>query len=267
MERDPPGPAALAESADANFFVHAAWVAMRMPGMRAEDGDDLALVDSELPCDTFNFVLRARLPPERTSARVREAIGHFRSVGRPFSWWVGPADRPANLGGILEAEGLGRSESEVAMTANLGELRDAPANPGGLKIRRARTEGELRDFARVNAANWSPPDPHVLRYFEEAAPLLLGPGSPLSFYVGYLGGEAVAAAELTEGGGVAGLYNVSTLESHRRRGFGAAMTLAPLLDARARGLGIAVLQASADGAGVYARLGFRPFGSIVEFKP
>lgn len=266
MERDPLDPTALAESADANFFVHAAWVAMRSPGMRAEDGD-LALIDSGLPCDTFNFVLRARLPPERASARAREAIGHFRSAGRPFSWWVGPADRPANLGEILEAEGLRRSESEVAMAADLGKLRDAPTNPGGLEVRRARTEGELRDFARVNAANWSPPDPHVLRYFEAAAPLLLGPDSPLSFYVGYLDGAAVAASELAAGGGVAGLYNVSSLESHRRRGFGTAMTLAPLLDARARGLGVAVLQASADGAGVYARLGFRPFGSIVEFKP
>jgi hypothetical protein len=29
----------------------------------------------------------------------------------------------------------------------------------------------------------------------------------------------------------------------------------------------AVLQASADGAGVYARIGFMPFGEVTEYEP
>lgn len=259
--------ASLADAADANFFAHAAWGALRAEGMRVRDDPDLVLVDSGLPCDTFNFVLRARLDPERTSERAREAVEHFHAAGRPFSWWVGPADRPANLGEILEAHGLQRAESEVAMAADLIALPDAPADLGGLQVRRARTPEELRDFALVNAENWSPPDPHVLRFYESVGPFLLGPGSPQRFYVGYFDGVPVAASELTEAGGVAGLYNVSTRAAYRRRGFGAAMVLVPLLGARGRGVRVAVLQASADGVGVYARLGFRPFGAITEFKP
>jgi hypothetical protein len=45
------------------------------------------------------------------------------------------------------------------------------------------------------------------------------------------------------------------------------MTLRPLLDARAEGLELAVLQASDAGAGVYRRIGFAEFGAITEYKP
>ena len=127
---------------------------------------------------------------------------------------------------------------------------------------------ELRDFARVLAAGWSPPDPDVLRFYELTAPALLAEDSPIWLYVGYLAGEPVAAAELAEGGGVVGLYNVATLAAHRRRGFGSAVIRRCLLDARAPGYGTAVLQAQgALGLGVYARLGFSAFGEVTEYKP
>ena len=57
----------------------------------AESG--LVLIDSGLPCDTFNIICRARLTADQAPQRIREAIAFFHSVGRPFSWWVGPAER------------------------------------------------------------------------------------------------------------------------------------------------------------------------------
>ncbi len=257
---------ALAEAADANFVTHASWAASRVPGMVVRDAPDLVLVDSGLACDTFNFVLRARLDRGALAARIADALGHFHGVGRPFSWWVGPADLPADLGDVLEARGLARTESELAMAADLAGLPDEPA-PAGLEIRRVRTPAELGDFARVNAANWSPPDEDVVRFHERTAPVTIPAGAPQWFYVGYFEGAPVAAAELTVGGGVAGLYGISTRAAFRRRGFGRALTLRPLLDARATGLRHAVLQASADGAPVYRRLGFEAFGAITEYKP
>ena len=64
-----------------------------------------------------------------------------------------------------------------------------------------------------------------------------------------------------------GLYNIATLAAHRRRGYGSALTLAPLLEARRVGVSTAVLQAAPDGVGVYRRIGFEAFGEITEYKP
>jgi hypothetical protein len=45
------------------------------------------------------------------------------------------------------------------------------------------------------------------------------------------------------------------------------MTVAPLLQARARGYETAILQAAPEGVSLYERVGFRSFGDITEYKP
>jgi ribosomal protein S18 acetylase RimI-like enzyme len=89
----------------------------------------------------------------------------------------------------------------------------------------------------------------------------------MACYVARLDGEAVGTVEATEGGGVVGLYNIATLPEYRRRGIGTALTVHPLREATRRGARAAVLQAAADGVGIYQRVGFRSFGTITEYKP
>jgi GNAT superfamily N-acetyltransferase len=260
-------PADLAAAAAANLAVHMCWPQQHTPGMYVDERDDLLLVDSGLPCDTFNVVCSARLAPGSADRRIREALAYFGRVGRPFSWWASSGDQPSDLRERLDAAGLSLEEVAPAMAADLERLEDGKLDPGGLQIRRVRTPAELADFARVVAANWSPPDLHVLRFYELTAPALLGDDAPIWLYVGYLGGEPVTASELASGGGIAGLYNVCTLAAHRRRGFGAAITLRPLLDARDQGYRTAILQSSPEGERIYARAGFVRFGEVAEFKP
>jgi ribosomal protein S18 acetylase RimI-like enzyme len=261
---DDPGRAA---AADANLAIHFTWVQRQTAGMRVREAEDLVLTDGGVPCDTFNAACRARLRTRGAARRIEQACGWFGELGHPFSWWVGPADTPAGLGALLEAAGLRKAETELAMAVELAAFRDEVPVPEAFEVRRVRAASELRAFARINAANWSPPDPFVEEFYRRGETALLDSASPLWLYVGYRDGEPVATSELTVGGGVAGLYNIATLAPHRRRGYGSAMTLQPLRDARSAGHATGILQAAADGVGLYRRLGFRPFGEIAEYKP
>jgi GNAT superfamily N-acetyltransferase len=72
----------------------------------------------------------------------------------------------------------------------------------------------------------------------------------------YDGGAPVATARVICVDGVAGVYGVGTVSSHRRRGLGAAVTLAVLHEGVHRGCDLAFLNPSDEGYGVYAALGF-----------
>jgi ribosomal protein S18 acetylase RimI-like enzyme len=257
----------IADAAGANLAAHFSFVHRRLDGMRVREGDGVLLVDSGLPCDTFNAACGARLDADGADAIIGDAIAWFADADRPFAWWVGPGDEPRDLGARLQHAGLAAAATELAMRADLGTARlDVPV-PIHFDIRRVTTAAELAHFAAINAANWTPPDPLVLAFYARAADVLLAPASPLRFYVGYLDGEPVAASELTVAGSVAGLYNISTLAAVRGRGFGTAITAAPLRDAVAEGISTAILQAAPAGVSIYRRIGFTPFGDITEYKP
>lgn len=106
----------------------------------------------------------------------------------------------------------------------------------------------------------------MIGFYDLASPILCRPDAPIRLYVGYLGETPVATAGMTVSEGAVGLYGIATLASYRRRGFGTALTLRPLLDARREGHSRAVLQASAEGRPVYARLGFRETGAYTEYQ-
>lgn len=256
----------LPDAADENLALHARWAAQQLPDARVEVSDDLVLVDSGQPCDTFNFICRARLRSASAPERIQHALRFFASSGHPFSWWLGPGTTPDNLPALLLDAGVTAAESELAMSLDLLQLTPAPL-PDNVTVERVRTPEQLELLARLSAANWSPPDAEVVRFYRRAASLLLSPESPHWFYLGRYDGEPVATAELTVGGGVVGLYNIATRPEYRGRGIGSAMTVQPLVDARAAGHQTAILQASADGQSLYARLGFTSFGTITEYKP
>ena len=68
-------------------------------------------------------------------------------------------------------------------------------------------------------------------------------------------------------GGDCGIYNVTTLERARRRGLGTALTALHLHDAVARGCRTASLQSTPMAERVYAAVGFRDLGRILEYVP
>jgi ribosomal protein S18 acetylase RimI-like enzyme len=162
---------------------------------------------------------------------------------------------------------LSNVEVETAMRLDLNERVPTGAPATGFSIRRVTTPVELAHFAAIIAAHWSPPDEHVIRFYEQTAAFALQSDCPLRFFLGYSEGMPVATCELTIApDGVAGLYSVATLAAFRGRGFGSSITSHALAVGRDLGMREAALQASSEGLGIYERLGFRKVGEFHEFK-
>ena len=81
------------------------------------------------------------------------------------------------------------------------------------------------------------------------------------------GGGALACGAVTLTlGDDAGVHHVATDGAHRRRGLASALVSAMLARAAAAGARTATLQASAEGARLYAALGFRTLGTLRGFR-
>jgi predicted GNAT family acetyltransferase len=82
-----------------------------------------------------------------------------------------------------------------------------------------------------------------------------------------LAGETVATAIAFDHDGDCGVFNMSTLEAARRRGLATALTARHVHDAAERGCSTASLQSTAMAERVYAAVGFRDLGRILEYVP
>lgn len=103
----------------------------------------------------------------------------------------------------------------------------------------------------------------------DAPSTLLGALDPtqLHLLVARSAGANVATGFGFDHEGDCGIYNVGTLEHVRRRGIGSALTLRLIYDAIGRGCRTASLQSTPLAERMYAAVGFRDLGRIIEYVP
>jgi len=172
-----------------------------------------------------------------------EAVYAAAGVGH-FAAWVHESDQA--MRGDLRRRGYTVAESTRAMGMALDDL--GPPRP--------RVELGPPDWSRYLRILGVPPG--FLAGADPAAYRLL---------IARLDGEDVAAAMAFDHGGDCGIYNVGTLAHARRRGLGTALTAALLHDALARGCRTASLQSTPMAERMYAAVGFRDLGRILEYVP
>ena len=264
----------LAAAAEENLFDLFRAMAATLPDSELHESERLSRHLAFPHNPMFKGVWRTRLAPAEVDAAIDETLEWFRARQAPFLfWWTGPSTEPRDLGarlvrrGLISMEqqqkelarGIVQSESGapvmVADLARMNETALAQAPPG-FEIEEVRDERSLRDFKSVFVEAYSIPEWAGQAWVDATSRAGLG-RTPWRMYLGRLDGEPVATNMLFAGGGVTSVYAVATVPAARGRGIGGAITLAPLLEARASGYRHAVLFSTEMGVRAYQRIGFR----------
>src|SRR5690606_38498451 len=87
----------------------------------------------------------------------------------------------------------------------------------------------------------------------------------LRHYLFYHNNRAVSAATLFNSPLAAGFYNITTLPSHRGRGFATLLTQHLLRTAQQQGHPQAILFATPMGEPIYRKLGFQTHHHIIQY--
>jgi GNAT superfamily N-acetyltransferase len=217
---------------------------LRLPGVAA------AVFPVEPERSIYNNALLERdlAPAERAAALDAMEAAYAAAGVTRFAAWTHDSDH--GMRADLEARGYALDTTTRAMGMDLAEDLRLP-----------------RPALALERADW----PAYLRYLERFGlpPGLLGGVDPDVFHVllAARDGEDVATALAFDAGGDRGIFNVGTLEHARRRGLGTALTALLVHDALDRGCCTASLQSTEMAEGVYAAVGFRDLGRILEFTP
>lgn len=221
-----------------------------------------------IPFPLLNAAFGAVLTLSEIEPTIAEVSGYFGEHKLPGFWWVGPSTRPSDLGEHLGRQGWRYAGTTPGMAVELSVLPEDVTVPADFQIEVVEDMKALEAWTTVvGAGNEIAPELYPAMLDLEAARGITGDSTPRR-YLGRLHGEAVAASVLHLDAGVAAPYAVATLHQARGQGLGGAITLQPLLDARAMGYKVGILQSSVMGHRVYQRLGFRDICAFeVYFLP
>jgi GNAT superfamily N-acetyltransferase len=185
--------------------------------------------------------------------------------GLPFLWFVREEPAFDPLRAAMREAGFRHEDDERCMFLELAEGHPPPAAEG-LVIRPVLDAADAERYLSAYAQAFGLPPLGVATWRAHHLPMLPD-RSRLRQFVGEVGGEPVASGTAFLGREAVGVYSIGVVPALRGRGIGAAMTWRVVEEGLREGRTRAVLGATAEGAGVYHRLGFRDVGGLGAWAP
>ena len=255
----------LAEAIEWNLFGLYATFG-RIPNARVDHHPNVMRVRTGLHHELLNGIFRAQFPTDDIDVSIREVLEDFRSRSLPMIWWTGPSSSPPELGKYLENMGLIRAGSLTGSAVDLDTLPETVPMPDDLTIEAVRDEKTLRAWLAPYAFGYEFPERAALALFDLFHGFGFDPDAPFQHYLGRWKGHPVATCSMFFGAGVAGMHT-TVVPTYRGQGIGAAMTLAPMLDAREAGYRVGVSNVESNGSRVQGKLGFKPYCRLGLYMP
>ncbi|WP_371800403.1 GNAT family N-acetyltransferase (plasmid) [Streptomyces sp. NBC_01707] len=241
-ENDPLGPIVSAYAATFEKLAAAT-------GHTRRGSHDALLAVSRSPIAALNAVISTSEAPDPEEIAILAASvseGEF-----PWSIHVRGVPEP-RITEVAAQYGLTQSASKPLMIRRPEQgTPDEPAN-ASLHVR-AVSAHELERYSQTLAAGFEGPQEAFQIFADPALAKIDG----VTHYVAELGGEPVGTGMAAVHSGLTGIFNITTLPKHRRRGYGRVITMELVRLGRAAGAPTAFLYASKMGEPMYESIGFR----------
>ena len=213
----------------------------------------IRIVNCGYDTSMFNIVCKTNLADD-IELKIDKIIEKY--DGQQFAWWLGPSDRPENIGDVLAKRGFVKETNEYAMFCDIHDnaLFELDHN---IVIKQVTSQEQLQDFIQT------------LEVYDNCAGDFLN--NELMFetetlsknplFVSYIDERPVGNGSLFFSENIAGIYDVITPEEFRSRGIGTNMMKYLINFANQHGTKQLCLAASSDsGFRIYSKLGFKIIG-------
>jgi ribosomal protein S18 acetylase RimI-like enzyme len=198
------------------------------------------------------------------SQRILIPTVHFNTRGLEWAYWVCDDLLHTSLRRrsrhTFEKHGLRHSVDLPGMVA---ERLLPPAVPlPALDVRRVFRAPERDAFCEIGSLCFHVPPAWFREVFDNDLVWERFAG-----YVGYVDGEPVSTAAIVIGGNAIGVYNVATIPTRQRRGYGEAVMRHAIRDARREhGIERSILQSTPAGFKLYERMGYRTVARVSVYS-
>ncbi|GAC1626601.1 MAG: GNAT family N-acetyltransferase [Ktedonobacteraceae bacterium] len=236
------------------------------PGAELHEDEELQWFITGLPSSQYNAVVRTSIVSENVDAKIDAVLALFKAHGVAISWAVTQVTQPADMATRLLARGFTRVHEGTGMAVDLQALHKDAVTPPSFGIEEVGDQKALQMYFRVSMRGFGGSEENTKIYYDTYTNIGFGKDAPWRHYIGWLNDEPVTVSSLLLHAGVAGIYGVTTIPEARRLGIGAAITLAPLREARRRGYHVGILAPSKMGLNVYRRLGFQEYCKMNVYK-
>ena len=210
-----------------------------------------------------NHILRANLSETAADEEIDALLAAIARHTGGVRWLLFPQDRPPDLPRRLAGRGLPAGKGDHWMFCRLPQV-PARAHTSRLRVKRVRNNPDLRAWWTASALGFGMTQRAAQRWFDAYRRHGFGRNASVRNFIGQVERDTVVSATLVLAGGIAGIYDVSTLPAYRGRGYASALIRHLLAQARHEGFSYAGLQ-TRDAIDLYRKQGFEAGFQEEEF--
>lgn len=232
-----------------------------------ETEDGFTYTDAHLSSYNFNVVTLPETGYPLNHSTFKEIIDYFNSRKYPINVWCW--EQQTDVISLFREAGLNDYGTDyLGMIADLEDFQPVVSNAvADFHFEKAASPEQFVTFGNILSSLYTGTneEKQLQTYFEKAAHSSLLEVNNFQHIIGYHQGRPAAIGSILFSDGIAGLYDIATLESERGNGLGTKLTNHLLSTAKEEGAAYCTLQASPEAENIYRKLGFNTIDMLKVF--